>query len=154
MKPPERVAWLRGAPLAVGFALCLGACYDGDPSGVLRVSQQLAVGVVGFYHADLPNIVLPESAPVGDEVLLTIDTFGNACWSLGPDEIRTSSMQVFVTPFDRLQLPDGPCDDLLLRFRHRVPLVFENPGRHRVTVLARERPNGPVEDFEYEIFVY
>jgi hypothetical protein len=83
------------------------------------------------------GIQVPDSARLGESVLITLVTYGNGCMSRGDTEISIREDDVEITPYDRRNVGTGTCPTILLEFEHDLTVVFDTAGSKRIRINGR-----------------
>lgn len=137
----------------------VAACSGGAPdvlglSGVISAGLGLQPGILKFYD-DAVLIDVPQSATVGNPVMIAVKTYGGGCITRGETRLTQSGLSVEVAPFDKVidPGPQGACTDDLRIFEHGVVVVFDTPGSANVVIQGREWPKNREFSREYSIAV-
>lgn len=134
----------------LGSLVCtaaLAGCSDG-----IRPVERLDVAVIGYFFEDAPRIAVPDTVTVGQPFTVAVESYGNSCVRLGRTEVAVVPGGAVVTPLDFVAT-GGPCQDILLTFRHQASVSLNSVGASRVVVRGREVPEGPILDFPHEVWV-
>ena len=117
--------WL--IPIAL-LAACGGASDVLGLSGVISAGLGLQPGILKFYD-DSVLIDVPQSATVGNPVMIAVKTYGGGWITRGETRLTQSGLSVEIAPFDKVTDPgpQGACTDDLRIFEHDVVVVFEDP---------------------------
>ena len=117
--------WL--IPIAL-LAACGGASDVLGLSGVISAGLGMQPGILKFYD-DSVLIDVPQSATVGNPVMIAVKTYGGGWITRGETRLTQSGLSVEIAPFDKVTDPgpQGACTDDLRIFEHDDYVVFEDP---------------------------
>ena len=129
----SRLPWLAGLGVAAAVA-CRSTTEPGLPD---------ELGVIESYGDRTGVLELPVSVRAGDDVTVTIRTFGNGCVTPAGTGLRYRGALAEIVPYDnqRSRVPATTgCPDIEIRPTHTVTLRFPTPGHATVRVEGRREP--------------
>jgi hypothetical protein len=98
-------------------------------------TAQIAIGTIDA-GGTLDHVITgPTTGSVGERLLLTVSTFGNACIAEAGADVVVRGLEATVTPYD--QEYQGVCAEILKANPRTVAVVFDQPGEARVRVRGR-----------------
>jgi len=104
--------------------------------------EELRLAAIGHYYHDDPRITLPNTAMVGEPVVLRVNSYGGGCTRKGETRTEITPDGPVVLPYDYVDRSRFTCNRKLHIFSHEAVLVFEERGEVRVTVKGRNGSTG------------
>lgn len=129
----QRTLWAIAATLLLAPAGCNNSTGPDDPA---KGAALLLPMISSLSLVELS----PQQLHAGQPFELTVNTFGaDGCWARDRTDVSVGSRGVIVTPYNRSSVPaTGGCTQALARIPHRVTLVLDTPGEHRLTVRGTD----------------
>lgn len=101
-----------------------------------------------------PWIEFPDSVRIGQEVRITIQTFGPSdCWEKGSDRVQHSGLAVSIYPADVERSHGKACADVFLTFRHEFVFSFDQAGTAEIEIHGRQFPESDALTVKRQIVV-
>lgn len=118
--------------IAVSSCIILvAACH-----GPVEPTEELRLGWLYDPGSEAPGIIAPDTVRVDEPFIAETLTYGNDCHRAGTTEVELFPGDVFVRPYDYVDISREYCKRVLLLFRHQAEGYFAQEGAGRLTVLG------------------
>lgn len=136
----------------VALTACLNAC---NPN--YNIQWERKPSLLGAGNPTLTDgITLPNSAPVGSQINMTVYTVDSGCINQGDTEVQINGLVADVRPFDYFAVTGSlvGCPAYLGYFSHELTLSFTEVGPATVLVYGRSEYADVILPLERTIQIY
>jgi hypothetical protein len=101
---------------------------------------------------DLLEVTLPSTVSVETPFAVSVNTYGNGCYSEGETEVTIDALTASVEPYDYVELR-GVCTLELRVFGHETTITFTEAGVATVRMIGIRSPPDSTIVVEYAVTV-